>query len=116
MSCKCGCGGLPRADFMHRLISIREEAVYEMPISSGFRCPLYNKKVSTSGLNGPHTLGLAADVRVFGYRALRLIELARKEGMTGFGVSQKGAFEQRFIHLDCVEASGSFPRPTMWSY
>jgi zinc D-Ala-D-Ala carboxypeptidase len=40
--------------------------------------------------------------------------VALKHGITGVGVNQKGG--ARFIHLDDLEPTGHFPRPTIWSY
>lgn len=116
MSCNCGCGGLPQDSFMQILVTMREEAGFPFIISSGYRCPVYNSQVSDSGFTGPHTLGLAADVRLYGERALKFIAIALKHGMTGIGVGQKGEFRSRYIHTDCVKPGGSYPRPTIWSY
>ena len=63
---------------------------------------------------GAHASGRAVDIGVRGDRALKVIEVALKHGMTGIGVNQKGG--SRFIHLDDLEASGKFHRPTIWSY
>lgn len=115
MSCRCGCGGLPKPEFMERLERIREEVKFPMIISSGYRCPEYNARVSDTGRTGPHTLGLAADVQVYGERALKLLEVAILLGMTGIGVSQKGKHSDRFLHLDCVRGKDA-PRPWIWSY
>lgn len=116
MRCKCGCGGLPKDAFMKRLVTIREEADFPFIITSGFRCPLYNEEVATSGSHGPHTKGVAADIKVHGNDALRLVYLAVKHGMTGIGVSQKGTLGSRYIHLDCLDNNGTVQRPWIWSY
>ena len=116
MECSCGCGGLPRPEFMEMLVKIREKASFPFIISSGFRCGPYNAKVSDTGINGPHTLGLACDILVFGDRAYRLIYLAIQYGITGIGIQQKGNKMTRFIHLDSIEPGGMHPRPWIWSY
>lgn len=117
LQCKCGC---ERADmsgeFMAQLQSIRD-VVGPMVVSSGFRCPLYNARVSRTGSDGPHTSGRAADIRVRGGKAYRLIEVAQAHGMTGLGISQKGPHPQRFVHLDNLQNGETpAPRPWVWSY
>ena len=108
-ACQCGCG---RADmdatFMRKLQMVRDE-FGPMQISSGYRCPAHNAKVSSTGATGPHTTGKAADIR--------LIVLAAKNLFPGIGVSQRGSHSSRFIHLDQLEpgeANGA--RPWVWSY
>lgn len=116
MKCKCGCGGLPKHSFMVKLDELREGLGFPLIVSSGFRCPFYNLAVSATGLTGPHTTGLAADIVIFGNRALKLIVAAVVMGMTGIGVKQKGSHSSRFIHLDCLADSLEHPRPWPWSY
>jgi uncharacterized protein YcbK (DUF882 family) len=100
--------------FMDRLEALRQAFAKPMPITSGYRAPEYNVRVSSTGLDGPHTTGRAVDVRVTGADALRLVSLAVAHGFTGIGVSQKGG--ARFIHLDDLTPGGRHPRPTLWSY
>ncbi len=116
MSCKCGCGRLPKDEFMQKLVLIRLDYRKPMTVNSGFRCPTHNAKVSSSGKDGPHTTGLASDIAGWGANAIKLVELAIKHGMTGIGVSQKGPITSRYIHLDCISPGGVYPRPTIWSY
>jgi uncharacterized protein YcbK (DUF882 family) len=94
---------------------MREEAQFPFIISSGYRCPAYNQQVSSSGPEGPHTKG-AADVKVYGERARRVVELAIKYGALGIGISQKGATASRFIHIDwaVIDARGGLK--AFWSY
>lgn len=118
MACRCGCGGLPTHEFMLMLETIREEAGFEFHVTSGFRCSAHNQEVSTEKLSdGPHVRGEAVDLSVWGSKALRVIRLAIKHGMTGLGVMQKGPTEKRFLHIDCVSPGDStIPRPAVWSY
>jgi len=99
-------------DFLDRLQYLRNRFGRPMPVTSGYRSPEYNAKVSTTGTAGPHTTGKAADIRVSGKDAYDLIKLAIEAGFRGIGISQKGAHASRFIHLDMVDAG----RPTVWSY
>lgn len=118
MRCKCGeCDGLPEEAFMNRLEAIRSEYGEPMIISSGFRCAKYNAQVSSSGNDGAHVRGLAADIKVAGSEAYRLLDLAMTFGMTGIGISQAGNHDKRFLHLDMVPADDpEMPRPYVWSY
>jgi uncharacterized protein YcbK (DUF882 family) len=85
-------------------------------VSSGYRCPDHNNEVSSTGLNGPHTTGKAADILVKGMNAYLLLQAAMKSGrLYGIGISQRGKHESRFLHLDMVESGQAF-RPTVWSY
>ena len=96
-------------EFMDALYALRKNFGRSMVISSGYRCPEYNARVSSTGNNGPHTTGLAADILVKGTEARLLLELA--SAFPRIGVSQKGAHESRFIHLDMLD------KPAwVWSY
>ena len=77
---------------------------------SAFRCSNYNCEVSSTGPNGPHCdhngeVGRAVDILISGADALRLVEVAKKYGMTGIGVKQNGPAGKRFIHLDNLRIS-----------
>lgn len=111
LSCPC-CGdrGMVTA-FLEKLDLMREEYGRPIRISSGYRCAHYNSKVSSTGIDGPHTTGRAVDIPCRGEDAHELLGLAFKHGFTGIGVSQKGS--KRFIHLDNLNHN---LRPWLWSY
>lgn len=89
---------------------LRDKCGFPLKVTSGYRCPVHNQNVSTTGPNGPHTTGLAADLAVDRGKAIIVLQLALADHrFTGFGVNQKG--EGRFIHLDMIDR----PR-TVWSY
>ncbi len=113
VSCKCGCGLLPPQDFMDKVERVRIRFGRPMKVTSGARCCPYNHKVSSTGLNGPHTKR-AIDFGVIGSDALELVRIALEEGFTGIGVNQKG--KARFIHLDDLPNEVGQPRPWIWSY
>lgn len=96
--------------FVDRLDKLRAAVGFPLRVTSGYRCPLYNSKVASTGPDGPHTTGRAADILVDRERALAVVREALKLGFTGFGIQQKGA--TRYVHLDDLEAG----RPTIWSY
>ena len=114
--CRCGCG---RADmdpnFMTWLQGLRDVFKRPMIVSSGFRCPEYNARVSSTGTDGPHTTGKAVDIAVAGAAAFYLLSLAIMRGVQGVGPKQHGPWGARFIHLDML-ADGDHPRPRLWTY
>lgn len=98
-------------EFMQRLQLLRSRFGKPMPISSGYRSPDHSiERVKASP--GEHTTGRAADIRVHGPDAIKLIALAFEMGFTRIGVQQKGEYKARFIHLGDNPA---FP-PGVWSY
>ena len=120
MKCHCGCGeDSMDMDFMDILQNIREDMNRPLKISSGVRCAEHNSVVSSTGITGPHvprTDGTkASDILISGADALRLVDIARKHGISGVGISQRGEHAMRFIHIDTL-SDDKHPRPTMWSY
>lgn len=115
--CKCGCDGNQiDPKLVDVLDDLREELGFPLRVSSGYRCPEHNRRVSSTGLNGPHTTGKAADIAIMGMDAYLLLQAAMRSGkIYGIGISQKGPHIGRFIHLDMIDSSHSF-RPTVWSY
>lgn len=109
--CRCGCGFDLTDKAKQDFDALREEYGVPLSMSSGARCPSYNQKVSTTGPQGPHTTGGAADFAVSHGNAHRLLLVAMRQGFTGIGVQQKGS--GRFIHLDRLTME---PRPNVWSY
>ena len=112
--CRCGeCDGWMDDNFMEKLQGMRKEADFGFRLSSAYRCPSHNTKVSSTGVSGPHTTGKAVDILCYGSRASKVLALAYTVGMTGIGVSQKGGHAKRFIHVDNIHADN---RPWIWSY
>ena len=109
MSCRCGCG-LDHMDeqFMKMLQQLRNQ-LGPLPVTSGVRCEKHNHK-SGGYPKSAHLQSKGADIRIFGPRALQLVEEARRLGFSGIGISQKGDKSSRFIHLDIL------PRTALWSY
>ena len=116
--CRCGeCGSDGSEmylEFMQKLDRLRDLCDFPFIVTSGYRCPAYNDRIASTGLNGPHTTGRAADILINGERAHRLVMLIGYK-MTGVGINQRGAYEKRFIHLDDLSAP-DHPRPRIWSY
>lgn len=100
--------------FVTELDDLRHHLGFALPISSGYRCPEHNAKVSSTGLTGPHTTGRAADIAVSHARAYDVLQTAMMMKFTGIGIQQKGG--SRFIHIDNLPNAPGQPRPTIWSY
>ena len=94
---------------------LRDAIGKPIKLSSAYRCPEHNDKVSGSGMSGPHTTGCAVDILCSGKAAHEILSLAmiRSSVWKGIGVSQKGEHKSRFLHLDTLETD---MRPWVWSY
>ena len=97
---------------LDRLEALRAKLGRPIVISSGYRSPEYNAKVSGTGKTGPHTTGRAADIKVNGGRErFELVEAALALGFTGIGVANG------FVHVDDVPVTWKqIPRPAIWTY
>jgi zinc D-Ala-D-Ala carboxypeptidase len=109
----CGANKMDAA-FLEQLDELRHSYGKPLVVTSGYRCPEHNAKVSSTGRTGPHTTGRAADLQVDRANALQLLKLALALGFTGIGVNQKGS--GRFLHVDNLPNAPGQPRPTLWSY
>ena len=111
--CHCGCGKADMSpDFMAVLQRVRTLYGKPMSVTSGFRCPEYDKRIGGVGV---HPTGQAADIAVSGENAYHLLSAAIGIGMTGIGIKQHGPYAGRFLHLDGI-ISEMHPRPVTWSY
>jgi hypothetical protein len=105
------------SDFLRKLDDIRRRLNFPLPVTSGYRCPDYNDKISTTGRNGPHTTGKAADLSLMGRQAFQFVQQASLGGwFTGIGLRQHGAHTKRFIHVDDLPSGDGRFRPTVWTY
>jgi len=96
--------------FLANLDALRHKCGFPFVITSGYRSPEYNDRVSSTGLTGAHTTGKAADIACSRENAYTVLEQALEMGcFNGIGIQQKG--DGRFIHLDTV---GTNKR--LWSY
>lgn len=112
LSCPC-CG---RNEFNPatklRFNKLRVAVDEPLPMTSGYRCPTYNRK---NGWTLSHSTGQCGDLAVSHKLAFKVMAEAPKLGFTGIGVSQKG--NKRFLHLDDLEEElPKRPRPHLWSY
>ena len=108
----CSCCGAKRMSpaFLDMLDQIRADVGEPFIVTSGYRCPKHNKKVSSTGENGPHTTGMAIDIKADSRLRFLIIKSAIKHGITRIGVAQT------FIHLDSLDELQGFPSPRVWSY
>lgn len=104
------------ANFMQKLHELRHFCDFPFKVTSGYRSPQYNAQVSKTGKSGPHTTGRAVDIAVSGAQVFKVLNLAAVYGFTGIGLSQKGNYATRFIHLDDLPAGPRQPRPHVWTY
>lgn len=100
--------------FLTNLDALRHKCGFPFIITSGYRSPEYNNKVSKTGRNGPHTFGKAADILVSRKNVFIVLKNAFEMGcFMGFGIKQHG--ENRYIHIDSL-CDHEGPRPNVWSY
>lgn len=96
--------------FLDLLDILRGKCGFPFIITSGYRSPHYNNLVSTTGFDGPHTTGKAADIKVDTKQAYILMEnVFTMDCFYGIGVG-KG-----FVHLDTLLPIEK-PRPRLWTY
>lgn len=104
-----------RSEFLDVLQAIRDDYGKPIFIASGFRDVTHPVEASKEK-PGSHTLGLAADLRIAGVEAIKIIELAIKHGVQRIGMHQKGQHGGRFLHLDIADQFyNGFPRG-IWTY
>lgn len=93
------------------LVPLRERLGRPVVLTSAYRCPSYNSRVSKTGKYGPHTTGCAADIRCISSRErLQIVSTLLDLGVTRIGVSDS------FIHADVASLRHPFPSKVMWTY
>ena len=113
LSCPC-CGKNGFNEFtLLKFNRVRQDVGFPMIMSSGYRCPEYNKK---RGFTQSHSTGQCGDIACDRLEALLIVQSALDKGFTGFGIKQKG--NSRCIHLDDLPQDLNIgrPRPHIWSY
>lgn len=113
-TCKCGCGKAEMdQEFIEVLDTLRANVGRPFIITSGYRCPEYNKKVSTTGEHGPHTTGKAVDIKIldssFRY-ALIKHSLFITSPIYRLGVGNT------FVHVDMLTEDEGFSEEVIWIY
>lgn len=100
-ACKC-CGAVKVSDELYdlvgRLQTVRNAIGRPIHVTSGYRCRQHDANVGSSSRPGagPHTLGIAADIVVYGMSADDLAKYCKDAGFSGIGVYRK----KGFVHVD----------------
>lgn len=109
--CSCGCtGNMIDPELLFILETIRLDVGFPMTITSGYRCRPHNIAVG-GHKKSAHCTGQAVDISCRHKSAAKIISKALELGVTGIGISQKGNWGSRFVHLDI-----SHDKFKMWSY
>lgn len=131
LACRCGRCGFGQQNmnptFMKDLMILRIETDITMDVTSAIRCPSHNARVSSTGIDGPHTphivddfgiSGNAVDINIWGKDLVIILEAIYdlKLPFSGKGFNQRGEYSKRFLHLDNLPNSPCFPRPWIWTY
>ena len=110
LACSCCNAKRMSLTFLDMLDQIRADVGEPFIVTSGYRCPRHNKKVSSTGETGPHTTGCAIDIKADSRLRFLIIKSAIKHGITRVGVART------FIHLDSLDELQGFPSLRVWSY
>ena len=111
LTCQCGCGRMEMdAQFMRKVVNARGALGVPFIVTSAYRCPEHNNRVSKSGYNGPHTIGRALDIRADARTKSIVLDYFAKQGMTRFGVAKT------FIHFDDLTEQDLFDEDVLWTY
>lgn len=106
LSCRCGCGAMPRQASVDRLYALRIAYGKPIRISSGARCQTHNTTIG-GAQESYHIAGQAFDIRVPNADEGRVISLAMQLGFTGVGIWGDGR-----VHID-----DGHPAPgSVWKY
>ena len=116
---KCSHTGIVKMnpEFLDILEKVRISFGKPMKISSAYRDPSHPTEARKGGREvlGDHCRGVAVDVLIGGADAIELIKIAIESGIDRIGVSQKGSWESRFIHLGLSDLDAG-KGPAIWSY
>ena len=85
-----------------KLVALRDVLERPVSITSGYRCPSYNRKVGGVA-NSYHCIGLAADIKVKDINLMELLAYAEEIDFSGIGFYEK----RHFLHLDVRPTSKS---------
>ena len=94
------CGGLSiyHPELVSKLQELRDRVEVPITITSGYRCPAYNRRIPPQGVGGAqnsqHMYGRAADIIVKDHTPEKVAELAKEVGFTFIGIYKT------FTHVD----------------
>ena len=96
--------------FIDLLDTIREECGFPFVVTSGYRSPEHSIEKRKEKA-GSHSMGCAIDIRANSQQKYKIIEVAKKHGVTRFGINKA------FIHMDIADRYDSrFPSNVVWAY
>ena len=99
-------------DFCQAFRNMHGEGV---SINSGYRCPDHNNSVSSTGMDGPHTTGLAVDISTNTQTQYKLIRFAMNYNPQAMGIG----VAKTFTHIDFLTTDNGDKytvRPNVWKY
>lgn len=105
LCCPDGCGMLPTQGAINKLYALRLTYRKPITITSGARCPSYNKRIGGAE-SSQHTQGKAFDMIIPPSDEWEVIRIAQAVGFKGIGIANN-----RFIHVDDRDS-----KPEMWTY
>ena len=108
--CQCGCGYVSVHSDLLDLLQIARNVLGPITITSAYRCPDHNDKVSSTGLSGPHTTSKACDIHVSNSQHRKLLIDYFTNKVTGLGIAKT------FIHIDIISPEELSHRPNCWLY
>lgn len=93
----------------------RDEIGEGVTITSGYRSPEHNNSISSTGLDGPHTTGMAVDIATDTKSQYKLLNFALnyEPKPSGIGIAKT------FTHLDWLTSDVDEKysvRPNVWKY
>jgi peptidoglycan hydrolase-like protein with peptidoglycan-binding domain len=86
-------------DLVTFLQQIRDHFNAPVNISSGYRCPTHNAKVSNASSKSKHMYGMAADIKVTGVPPAEVAKYAESIGVLGIGLYDTDS-DGHFVHID----------------
>jgi len=109
--CSC-CNRLEIAsELVDMLQTAREALGVPLTLTSAYRCPDHNSKVSSTGLSGPHTTGYSVDIHVSNSQHRKQLISYFADKVSGLGIAKT------FIHIDLLNSDLGFDaRPNCWLY
>jgi len=94
-ACPCCMKVMLHPKLLAKLVELRNILERPVYITSGYRCPVYNRKVGGT-VSSYHCIGLAADIFVKDMELLLLLEICENIDFNGIGFYEK----KNFLHLD----------------
>lgn len=100
--------------FVFKLDELRSALGFPMIVNSGYRCAEHPLEIDDPAT---HSMGIAADIRIYGLRCYDFVGYAIRLGFRGIGVDQKAGTDyiRRHVHLDTFAGTTEMPRPRIWS-